>query len=213
MGFPSTQLVKNLPAMQETVVWFIGGEDPLECIGYPLQYSWVCLVAQIVKNLPAVLETWVWSLDWEDPLATHSSILAWTEEPGGLQSMGSQRVICDWATKHSTTPTYYGMCYNRSSQEIQATWLLLQAEETNPQLKNIYWTPFLYVELWEIKTFKIQNCSSKITGGGLPGIPVVRASCLHCREHRLSQFWELKSGMLCDMAPLKSLENTLLYIK
>ena len=58
------------------------------------------LVAQSVKNLPAVQETWVQSLVWEDPLekemATHSSILAWkiswTEEPGGLQSMGSQRV-------------------------------------------------------------------------------------------------------------------------
>ena len=45
-------------------------------------------------------EMWVWSLGWEDPLekemATHSSILAWripwTEEPGGLQSMGSQRI-------------------------------------------------------------------------------------------------------------------------
>ena len=58
------------------------------------------LVAQMVKNLPAVQETRVRSLGWEDPLememATHSSILAWkiswTEEPGGLQSMGSQRV-------------------------------------------------------------------------------------------------------------------------
>ena len=60
------------------------------------------LVAQTVKNLPAVRETWVPSLGWEDPLekgmAIHSSILAWkfpflgTEEPGGLQSMGSQRV-------------------------------------------------------------------------------------------------------------------------
>ena len=58
------------------------------------------LVAQSVKNLPAAQETWVQSLGWEDPLekemATHSSILAWkiswTEEPGGLQSMGSQRV-------------------------------------------------------------------------------------------------------------------------
>ena len=56
------------------------------------------LVAQSVKNLPAVQETQVWSLGWEDPLekemATHSSILAWkiswTEEPGGLQSMGRQ---------------------------------------------------------------------------------------------------------------------------
>ena len=57
------------------------------------------LVAHLVKNLPAVRETWVRSLGWEDPLekgmATHSSILAWripwTEEPYGLQSMGSQR--------------------------------------------------------------------------------------------------------------------------
>ena len=58
------------------------------------------LVAQRVKRLPTMQETWVQSLGQEDPLeketATHSSILAWrirwTEEPGGLQSMGSQRV-------------------------------------------------------------------------------------------------------------------------
>ena len=51
-------------------------------------------------------ETWVGSLGWEDPLekemATHSSILAWriprTEKPGGLQSVGSQKVGHDWAT-------------------------------------------------------------------------------------------------------------------
>ena len=57
-------------------------------------------MALMVKNLPAMRETWVRPLGWEDPLqegmATHSSILAWsipwTEEPGGLQSMGSQRV-------------------------------------------------------------------------------------------------------------------------
>ena len=64
------------------------------------------LVAQTVKNLHAVQETQVRFLDWEDPLekgmATHSSILAWRipwmEEPGGLQSMGSQRVGHNWAT-------------------------------------------------------------------------------------------------------------------
>ena len=57
-------------------------------------------MAQMVKNLLAMDETQVRSLGWEDVLekekATHSSILAWripqTEEPGGLQSMGSQRV-------------------------------------------------------------------------------------------------------------------------
>ena len=61
------------------------------------------LVAQTVKNLPAMWETWVQSLGWEDPLkegmATHSRILAWeileTEEPGGLQSMGLQRLRQD----------------------------------------------------------------------------------------------------------------------
>ena len=57
-------------------------------------------MAQMVKNLPAMQETWVRSLGGEDPLekemAIHSGILAWripwTEEPGGLQPMGSQRV-------------------------------------------------------------------------------------------------------------------------
>ena len=61
------------------------------------------LVAQLVKNLPAVQDTWVRSLGWEDPMdkemAAHSSIIvwkiSWTEEPGELQSMGSQRVRHD----------------------------------------------------------------------------------------------------------------------
>ena len=57
----------------------------------------------MVKNLPAVQETWIQCLDQEDLLeeemASHSSVLAWripgTEEPGGLQSMGSDRVRLD----------------------------------------------------------------------------------------------------------------------
>ena len=60
----------------------------------------------MVKNPPAMWETWVRSLGWEDSLqkgmATHSSIFAWripwTEEPGRLQFMGSQRVRHDWVT-------------------------------------------------------------------------------------------------------------------
>ena len=66
-------------------------------------------VAQRVKHLPAMQETRVWSLGWEDPLekemATHSNVLAWripwTKEPGGLQSMGLQRVQHDWVTSLS----------------------------------------------------------------------------------------------------------------
>ena len=66
-------------------------------------------MAQTVKNLPAMRETWVRFLGWEDPWSR-----AWqptlvflpgespcTDEPGGLQSMGSQRVGCDWATKYT----------------------------------------------------------------------------------------------------------------
>ena len=60
-------------------------------------------MAQRIKHLPAMWETRVQSLGWKDPLekemANHSSILAWeipgTEETGGLQSMGSQRVRYD----------------------------------------------------------------------------------------------------------------------
>ena len=57
------------------------GRSSVEGIGYPLQYSWVSLVAQLVENVPAMRETWIQPLGWEDPLekgkATHSSILAW----------------------------------------------------------------------------------------------------------------------------------------
>ena len=73
---------------------------------YTLLWNRASLVAQMVKNQPAMQETWVWSLGWEDLLekgmTTHSSILVWripwTEEPGRLQSMGSQRIGHDWAT-------------------------------------------------------------------------------------------------------------------
>ena len=69
------------------------------------------LVAQRVKRLPAMWKTWLQSLGQEDPLekgmATHSNVLArrtpWTEKPGGLQSMGSQRVRQGSATEQ------YGM--------------------------------------------------------------------------------------------------------
>ena len=77
------------------------------------------LVAQMVKNPPGMRETWVLSLGWEDPLeegmATHSSILAWTipMDKGAwrAQSMGSQRVGQDWATKHYEATTVKTMCY------------------------------------------------------------------------------------------------------
>ena len=77
---------QNLCLQVEYLIW-----DNLFCY-------WASLVAQMLKRLPGMRETWVWSLGREDPLekemATHSSTLAWRipwrEEPGRLQSMGSQ---------------------------------------------------------------------------------------------------------------------------
>ena len=75
------QLVKNPPAIQETVLIPGSGRISGEGLGYSLQYSWPSLVVQAVKNLPAMREIWVQSLGWEDPqeegMATYSSSLAW----------------------------------------------------------------------------------------------------------------------------------------
>ena len=83
--------------MRINLCWVV----PLRILDFfGMTLSSLSLVAPLAKNLPAVQETQVQSLGWEDPLekemATHSKILAWkiswTEEPGGLQSTGSQRV-------------------------------------------------------------------------------------------------------------------------
>ena len=104
--------------MQETRVRSLGREGPLEkeMATHSSILAWRIpwrdsRVAQMVKRLPTMLETQVPSLGQENPLekemATHSSILAWeipwTEEPGGLQSMGSQRVRHDWVTHWVTS--------------------------------------------------------------------------------------------------------------
>ena len=72
------------------------------------------LVAQMVKNLPAMWQAWVWSRSgnpWEKSMAPHSSILSWripwTEEPGGLQSMGLQRVRHNWVTNTHIHYSFY----------------------------------------------------------------------------------------------------------
>ena len=85
------QLVKNAgdPGL-------IPGLIPGEGIDYPLQYSWASLVAQMVKNLIAVQETWVrkspWRRAWQPTPVFFPGEPPWSEEPGGLHSMGSQGI-------------------------------------------------------------------------------------------------------------------------
>ena len=71
------------------------------------------------KNLPAMQETRVWFLDWEDPLEkgiTHSSIFAWripwTEEPGGLQLMGLNRILHNQLTNTWTNHCWWSLRAN-----------------------------------------------------------------------------------------------------
>ena len=80
--------------------------SPCICLEIYIKGRGASLVTHTVKNLPAVQEIWVWSLSQEDSLekemGTHPSSLGWripwTEEPGGLQSMGLQRNGHDWLT-------------------------------------------------------------------------------------------------------------------
>ena len=92
---------------------------------------YLCQVTQLVKNLPAVHETLVGSLGWKDLLkkvmATHSTILAqrtpWTVRPGGLQSMGSQRVRHDWVAKTFTFILLHILFHCGISQAIEYSFL------------------------------------------------------------------------------------------
>ena len=104
--FTALQLFAHM-GISYTILWFWQG---LCLKNVSLSHAFPLVAQMVKKNLPAMQETQVQSLSWEDPLekemATHSSIFAWripwTEKPGGLQSMGSQRVRHDWETNTFT---------------------------------------------------------------------------------------------------------------
>ena len=139
------------------------GRSPGEGIGYPLQYSRASLVAQLIKNPPTMQKTWVPSLGWEDSLeegmATHSSILAWripgTEEPGGLQSMGLERVRYDWAT-NTFTPRI--LQWESGCDKYKFTNALSFLHPTNGFLKGSYIGEY-GVTLWQFQSsiFKLKK--------------------------------------------------------
>ena len=113
----------------EMVVWHhrLNGHEFEQTLG-------TSLVAQMVKYLPTMRETWVQSLGQEDPLeeemATHSNTLAWKiprmEEPGKLQSMGSQRVRHDWVTHWETVKDKE--VYQTAVHGIAKNWTQLSDE-------------------------------------------------------------------------------------
>jgi len=111
MDFPDSSAGKESTCNAGDPDLILGsGSFPGEGIGYPLQYPWASLVAQMVRNLPAMQETWVgkipWRRAWQPTPVFLSEESAWTEESGGLQSMGSQRVGHHWLTKHNGNYTW-----------------------------------------------------------------------------------------------------------
>ena len=96
----------------------------------------------MVKNPPAMQETWVWSPGCEDPLekemATHSSIVAWkipwTEEPGGLQSVGSQRPGQDRETQHKVCSIleHISVCAAAAAKALQSCPTLCDPIDGSP---------------------------------------------------------------------------------
>ena len=114
-------------------------------------------MTQMVKYLNAMQKTWVWPLGWEEPLkkgvATHPSILAWriswTEEPGRLQSMESQRIGYNWATNIFT--------FDRKNR----IHISLQYPRINTKLDHIYSHK---ININNLKEFKSQNILNNHNG-------------------------------------------------
>ena len=100
-------------------IWIFAGK--VIALLFNMMSKWASLVAQMVKNLLSILETRVPSLGLEDLLeegmATTLVFLPgespWTEKPGGLQSMGSQRLGYNWATKHTHSTDLWNRIKNQ----------------------------------------------------------------------------------------------------
>ena len=161
------QLVKNLPAMQETPVGFLAWENPLEKgQASKLQFWGASLVAQLVKNLLEMQETWVWSLGWEDspgegkgyPLyysVLENSMYCWggeesdTTEQLSLSSM-FQRLCCFLGLVTClffTTVTLNWCCYNihfiNKKAEIQRNWELAHSDTQSKWSQSSSWDPMV----------------------------------------------------------------------
>ena len=102
LGFSVCSIMS--PANSDSFTSFFPAGILFICFSSSIATTRNSLVAQMVKNSPVMWETWVWSLRraWQPTPVFLPGKSPWAEEPGGLQSVGSQRVRHDWVTKHST---------------------------------------------------------------------------------------------------------------
>ena len=104
------------------------GRSPTEGIGYPPQYSWAALAVQMVKNTCNADDLGSIPGLGRSPGGGHANPPVflpgespWTEKPGGLQSVRSQRIGHDWATKHSSQQHALNHCETNTSQTLLMT--------------------------------------------------------------------------------------------
>ena len=152
MGFPDRSVGKESTCNAEDPGLISGsGRSTGEEIGFPFQYFWASLVVQLVKKLPAVQETCVRSLGWDNPLekdmAIHFWIIPWTEEPGGLQPMRSQKVRHNWVTTLSLS-LFFFHATTMSNQGGNCDWWNIQmviSQNRTPAYYSLflskYWVP------------------------------------------------------------------------
>ena len=173
------QMVKNLPAVQETWAQSLDWEDPLErgmathCNILARRIPWTEKSGDYSPWGPIMQETQVWSLSWEDSLekemTTHSSILTWripgTDEPGGLQSMGSQRGGHDWASEQQQLPS---VRHTWGSIKHYKAFTALQGEDnifhsfsfcsSDSKAAIVLSSSSLILFFWQLKTAVVRLC-------------------------------------------------------
>ena len=142
-------------------------------------------MAQTVKNLPAMQVTWVQSLGQDDPLekvmSTHSNVLAWripwTDEPGGLQSLGSQRVRHNWVTKIKNKLKI--ILFPTASKIWSAyglTWWKIELKTYNINYKP-YWERLL------LFSHSVMSDSLYSMDRSTPGLPVLHYLLEYAQTH------------------------------
>ena len=146
-AFLIAQLVKNLPAMQETPVQFLGEEIPWRRDRLPTPVTLgSSLVVQMVKNLPTMQGIWVHSLGWEDPWRR-----AWQPAPvflpGEFHGQSSLAGYSPWGCKVGHTEW---LCTSTCVEEWEVWGVMVSVPHSNLPLRNYHLYSFFVVSEFNI---------------------------------------------------------------
>ena len=182
------------------------------------------LSGSVVKNPSAIQETRFWSLGWEDPLeekmATHSSILAWkipwTDEPGGLQSMGPQRVGYNWGTLEGNgSPLQYSCLENPVDRGAwwAAVHRVVQSQTRLKQLSSSSRGTWAHLMSRENHVKKKKVEASYVRNKSFDGLSFNKISYRECWVIFLNAYCFEWHGLLWERSPERNKLNMCLFDK